>query len=360
MNITIVGGGNIGTQFAVHCAEKQNKVVIFSTKPELFDKEIKIVDENNNITHKGTIDCATNSPEIAFSKAELIFITVPAFMMKETADIIEPYFRDGMYIALIPGTGGGECAFKKAIEKGVTVFGLQRVPAVARLKDYGKIVCATGYRSTLHVAAIPNNETSKCAEMIKSIFSEMEVECLPNYLSVTMTPSNPVLHTARLKTLFDDYTQGKVYDYIPLFYKEWSMKTSELLFKCDDEVQNICKDLKEFDLTNVRSLKLHYESKTTEQLTNKMRSIKSLQGLTTPSVKVENGLIPDFTSRYFTADFPFGLEILVQIGNFTNTAIPNLKETLDWYWKTTGLSKKFSYKDYGINSKDAFIEFYNK
>ena len=34
MNVTIVGAGNVGTQFATHCAEKGNKVTIYSSKPE--------------------------------------------------------------------------------------------------------------------------------------------------------------------------------------------------------------------------------------------------------------------------------------------------------------------------------------
>ncbi|MBR4376501.1 MAG: NAD(P)-binding domain-containing protein, partial [Spirochaetia bacterium] len=38
MKITIVGGGNIGTQFAIHCAEKGHDVVIFTSKPEKFSK----------------------------------------------------------------------------------------------------------------------------------------------------------------------------------------------------------------------------------------------------------------------------------------------------------------------------------
>ena len=35
MRITIVGGGNIGTQFAVHCAEKGHEVIIYTSTPEL-------------------------------------------------------------------------------------------------------------------------------------------------------------------------------------------------------------------------------------------------------------------------------------------------------------------------------------
>lgn len=29
MKITIVGAGNVGTQFAVHCAEKRHDVIIY-------------------------------------------------------------------------------------------------------------------------------------------------------------------------------------------------------------------------------------------------------------------------------------------------------------------------------------------
>lgn len=358
MNITIIGGGNIGTQFAVHCIEKKHKVIIYTSKPEQFQNELTIINDSNEITHKGTIECATNNTKTAFEKADLIFVTIPAFMMKETAEKIRPYFRKGLYIALIPGTGGGECAFKDAIEKGCIIFGLQRVPSVARLTEYGKTVCATGYRDTLHLAAIPKSETKNCCSIINEIF-EMPVVDLPNYLCVTMTPSNPILHTSRLKTLFDDYNKDKIYNYIPLFYEEWSIKSSELLFKNDEEVQNICKSLSQFDLTNVKSLKLHYESNTAEELTNKMRSIKSLQGLKTPSIETKNGLIPDFNSRYFTADFPYGLEILVQIGKIAGVSTPNLQETLDWYWNIADKKNKFNYSDFGINSLEDFLRFYN-
>lgn len=360
MNITIIGGGNIGTQFAVHCAVKNHNVIIFTNKVEKFQKELQIVDENNVVNHKANINCATNDAEKAFKNADLIFVTVPAFMMKETADKIAPYYKKGLYIALIPGTGGGECAFKKAIEQGCIVFGLQRVPSVARLREYGKCVCASGYRESLHLAAIPHRYTDECCKIIESIFDNQKVYALPNYLCVTMIPSNPVLHTTRLKTLFADYTKSSYYNYIPLFYEEWSMDSSELLFLNDEEVQNICKALSDFDLSYVKSLKLHYESQTPEQLTQKMRSIKSLQGLKTPYVQTENGLIPDFNSRYFTADFPFGLEILVQIANFAKVQTPNLNQTLDWYWTIVGNGNKFSYSDFGILSLDDFKAFYKQ
>ena len=38
MNVTIVGGGNVGTQFAVHCSSTGNEVTIYTSKPEKFKK----------------------------------------------------------------------------------------------------------------------------------------------------------------------------------------------------------------------------------------------------------------------------------------------------------------------------------
>lgn len=53
MRISIVGGGNIGTQFAVHCAEKGHDVTVFTSKPEIYDGHLNIVDENGVTTHEG-------------------------------------------------------------------------------------------------------------------------------------------------------------------------------------------------------------------------------------------------------------------------------------------------------------------
>ncbi len=46
MKITVVGGGNIGTQFAVHIAEKGHEVTMFTSNPALFRKRLSIVDKN--------------------------------------------------------------------------------------------------------------------------------------------------------------------------------------------------------------------------------------------------------------------------------------------------------------------------
>ncbi len=356
MKITIVGGGNIGTQFAVHCAQK-NDVTIFTSKPEEFSTTIRIIDENDNFVLEGKNIKSTNDLDEAFLDCDMIFVTYPAFSMDDISKKISSYARKNLLIGIVPGTGGGECAFKDSIDKGAIVFGLQRVPSVARVVEKGKCVRAVGYREELYVASLPNSESIRIANIIEDIF-KIKTKALPNYLNLTLTPSNPILHTTRLKTIFKDYHDGITYDSLPLFYEEWDDETSELLFKCDGEVQKICEKLKDFDLSYVKSLKDHYESDTPVKLTNKIKSIQWFKWLKTPSIETNKGLVPDFNSRYFIADFSYGLSILIQIWDFLKIDIKNLKETMDRY-RNLSNNNEFSFKKYGVTNLNDLIKSYS-
>ncbi|WP_081850137.1 NAD/NADP-dependent octopine/nopaline dehydrogenase family protein [Ruminococcus sp. HUN007] len=357
MRITIVGGGNIGTQFAVHCAEKCHDVIVYTSAPDLYDGCLNIVDENGITTHQGIIHQATNDPKIAFSNAEVIIITFPAMMMNDIANLIFEFADKNSIIGVVPGNGGSECAFKKCIERGNVFFGIERVPAIARLISKGKTVKSTGYRNELHVASIPKSEVDKCCKLVQDIF---EIPCLPipNYLNLTLTPSNPILHTTRLRTIFKDYYKGKVYSSLPLFYEEWDDESSKLLFACDNEVQMLCQVFPEFQLEYVKSLREHYESPTIESMTKKISSIQAFKGLKTPAVSVEGGFVPDFHSRYFTADFSYGLTIIKQIADLSEVETPCIDSVLTWYKKIAVEKNEFRFLDYGISSLSDIKQFY--
>lgn len=357
MKITIVGGGNIGTQFAVHCAEKGNDVIIYTSNPRIFKNHLRTVDENGITTHEGDIRCATDHAETAFSDRDLILITYPANYMKLAADLMMPYVSDKTIIGAVPGNGGSECVFRHFIEKGNTFFLIERVPAIARLVEKGSTVRSTGYRKELHLAALPRSEGSRCSEIISSLF-DMDCVTIPYILNMTMTPSNPILHTTRLKNIFGDYKPGVIYSRIPLFYEEWNDASSELLLACDDEVQAICKALPEHHLENVKSLRDHYESQTIEQMTAKISGISAFKGIGTPSIKVGDGFVPDLHSRYFTADFSYGLSIIQQIAEFAGVDTPFINETAKWYESIAIEKEGFKYSDYGIVDKETFNAFY--
>ncbi len=93
-------------------------------------------------------------------------------------------------------------------------------------------------------------------------------------------------------------------------------------------------------------------------MTKELSGIASLKGLSSPAVAVPGGYIPDFGSRYFTADFSFGLTILVQIADFLGVPAPHMQETLRWYHGLVPEGREFRFADYGIHTLDDFLEFY--
>lgn len=357
MRITIVGGGNIGTQFAVHCAEKGHDVTVYTSCPSVYDGYLNIVNDLGITIHEGNIRIATDDPKTAFQNANLIIVTMPATMMRSIADIVYEHTNAETIIGVVPGNGGSECAFYKCIERGNVFFGIERVPAIARLVCKGKTVRSTGYRNELHVSALPQNDASLCADIIEGIF-DIKTIVIPSYLNLTLTPSNPILHTTRLRTLFKDWYPGLYYKSVPLFYEEWNDDSSELLFACDEEVQKICKALPEYKLNYVKSLREHYESPTIERMTSKISSIPAFKGLKTPTIGIEGKLEPDLHSRYFTADFSYGLTIIKQVAEIAEVSTPNIDETMEWYKRIAVEKDEFRFSDYGITDRNTLKNFY--
>ena len=409
MKITVVGGGNIGTQFAVHSAEKGHDVIMYTSNPKHFSKHLSIVDKEGNVIHEGDIRKATNDAAEAFSDADLILITMPPTMMIPLAEIIYDNTDAHTMIGFVPGNGGFEFAFKECIERGNPFFGIDRVPAIARLTERGKTVACSGYKEKLYIGAIPSKYTEECAALIESIY---DIECvrLPGFMALTLTPSNPILHTSRLKTIFKDYKPGVTYKSIPLFYEEWDDESSELLLACDDEIQAICRALPDFGLEYVVSEREFYNSNTPEELTHAICTEESLLGLTTPSVHVDasvegrgffglisgrthrsrkieshmnkrlkwryrkdvkdskkkrkkktgkrTALIPDLHSRYFTADFPYGLTVIYQIGQLAGVDMPRIDELLEWYEEIAVINDQLLLSDYGISNMEELRAFY--
>lgn len=354
--VAVIGGGNIGTQFACMVASKGYSVNIHTTKPSLFNETIEIVDENNLVT-EGRLSVISSNIKEVITDCGIIFVTHPAFRLRTISDMLLPYINDGVTICVLPGTGGAEFAFKKCIDAGAVLCGLQRVPSVARLEEYGRRVRCEGVRSDLHLASIPQDQANDMAEFLTDIWG---IPCyiLPNYLSVTLTPSNPILHTTRIRTLFSDYHEGLIYETNPRFYGDWDVKSSDRLIKADGELQEMCHRLSGIDLESVKSLKLHYESNDKEAMTSKLRSIESLNKLPSPMKKKGEGWIPDFNSRYFLADFPYGLAIIEELAEMLGYTAPTIRDTMDWYIRVTGNNRCFSFEEYGIHTVDDLYEYY--
>ena len=331
MKITFIGAGNIGLAMASYIPE-EHEVVIHSSRPNDFKDAVTYIDKVTGETSSRKIDFVTNSYELATRDATYIFITHPSFMIEDTLENIAPFIKDNVKIGIVPGTGGVEFFAKKVLEKGAILFGLDRVPCVSRLKEYGQSVVASKKVKT-RLATLPNTYSTEVSQAVSELLG-MEIEQLDNFLTVTFTPSNPIVHTARLYSMLHDYEEGVTSwsKNIP-FYGEWDDLASKYLLGCDEELQNICNSLTQLNMKGVIPLTEHYGVSTVSELTSKIQSIDTMKHILSPMVMKCNHFDIDKSSRYFLEDFPYGLCILKGFAIITKTDTPYIDKILKWYEK---------------------------
>ncbi len=356
MNVTIIGGGNIGTLMAAEIAHKGHYVTVYTPKKSAWDRHIEVYDSHENIIITGRIHKITSDMREAADNADVIFITVPAQMFADLSERLLPYVKKDQYIGVIPGSGGAEFAFKNLIDTGCIVFGVQRVHSIARLKRYGKSVYMLGRKKLLKTASIPSCPDRNISRLMENMF---DITCvkMPNYLSVTLTPSNPVLHTARLYSMFKDYAMDVVYPRNFLFYEEWDLESAEWLLACDKELQALCNTIP-MNLKQVESLQDYYESYDAASMAAKLKSINAFKGLASPMKKVYGGWVPDFESRYFATDFPYGLKIIKDIADLFEVQTPYIDTVWNWYADTVKIANK-AFFNLNMRDKSSFVSLYD-
>lgn len=357
MRIAILGGGNIGTALAVLLSERGAEVRLVTSRPSEFAPDPVMLDHERNVTHRGKNVRAFSVMQEALEGAGLIFFTYPAFLAEEKKEWLAAAVPEGSTLCFVPGNGGMEQVFKGLFRKKVTLCAMERVPVIARTENYGQSVVCGNLREELHVAALPYQETDRCCRLIEGALG-IPTRRVEGYLNLTLTPSNPILHTSRLRTIFRDHHEGMAYQTLPLFYEDWDLPSAELLIKMDAEVQETVRALPELSLSGVRSLKLHYESETAEAMRKKLSSIPAFKGIKTPAKETKEGFVPDFSSRYFVSDFPYGLKLLLDTAKIAGVETPEMKETYEWYKRMVPAGKEFSFSAYGICDKNDLVSFY--
>lgn len=375
MRITIVGAGNIGLSLTAYISiNKEVEVILFTNKKNLSEGLLQLHDVEKNTKQNTRNFLCTDNPEIAFTNADIIFVTYPAFLRKKFIENYENYINSDTFLGFVPGYGGTEYVCKTLIERGVSIFGFQRVPYVARSEILQEITIAKilSKKEKLFIGSIPSLKINYISKMVETLL-DIPVQPLPEYLSITLAPSNPLLHITGLYNVFKDKSQNYIFDSQLKFYEAWNDSASNMLFNYDAEVQNICNSLKGFDMSDVISLPVYYESPTPEQMTNKLKSIEAFKVVQVPLKKVEQGYQMDLSSRMFIEDFPFGICILKDFAVITKVSTPTIDLLLEFYTSISGhkyYKNDNSYtseiKDtgvpgiYGIRTIEDLIRFYHR
>ena len=323
IRVCICGGGSLGHVCAAVLASRKGvSVNILSGHPGSWQDNVSATDPAGKV-YSGPITVSSDPAEVAAGQ-DIILLTVPGYLIEKTLESIKPWIGKAAVGSIVSSTGFFFFAHR-VLGPEAALFGFQRVPYIARVKEYGSKALLLGYKDSLVAALenIPNREGFRAK--LQELF-ETKVNLAGSYLEVSLSNSNPILHTGRLYTMFKG-RENKVFDHNILFYKEWTDEASQKLIDMDAEFFRL---LAKLGISSIAPLLEYYESTDAASLTRKISSIPAFQAITSPMVQVEGGWKVDFGSRYFTEDFPFGLRWIKELAEENDIPTPVIDEVNNW------------------------------
>lgn len=342
-SVCICGGGNLAHVAGGYIASKeQYDVRLLTRHPERWQPDhcITVTDCNGRV-YNARFSTITDNPEHAVKGAEIVLLCLPGFAIAPTLQSIKPYISSSTLVGSVVSSTGFFLMAQKILPEGTRLFGFQRVPFIARTYEYGKSAGLLGYKPSLSFAVHNINEIESLRETLNDMF-DTPAFLLDNYLKVTLTNSNPLLHPSRLYGMFSNNAES--YDSHIRFYEDWDDFSSETLIACDNEFGALLEKM-DIPRKDIPSILEYYESTDAASLTRKIRSITAFKGLYAPMLPIEGGLfIPDFNNRYFTEDFPYGILIIKCFAQKNGIPTPTIDSIIEWEQKCVG-------KDYLRNGK---------
>lgn len=326
-SICICGGGSLGHACAGVFTSYGYRVSILTGHPEKWTRDIFVTDPDGRIFSGNIYAVSSDSAEL-IPESNLILLCLPGYLIENWLLKIKPYLSPGTIVGSIVSNTGFFFLAHRILPKESGLFGFQRVPFIARVNEYGKSAKLLGYKELLKIAIENVSDKTDLMDSLSEVLMT-PVTLLNNFYEASLTNSNPILHTGRLFTLWEDpRTHAPVQDCIK-FYADWTDSASEILLKMDYEFGLLLTKLG-INRSVVPTLLEYYECVDAHALTDKMKSIQAFQTIDAPMKKTSDGWIPDFDSRYFTEDFPFGLKFIKELANSNNIPTPTIDKVYAW------------------------------
>lgn len=365
LSVTICGGGNGAHTAAAYISSNPAfRVNVLTRRPAEWSKCLKIDTSNSSWSHRGDIfgflNKVSDDPSEVIGDSDIVLLVAPANAHREMINKIKPYLHSNALLGTIFAQGGfdwlAHSAFHGNLSQIGGLFGLQNIPWLCRIKHYGREVQLLGPKLSLRVAAFPSEKTKEIAEIVTVLF-DIPAFPLPNFMTLTLTPSNQIIHPALYYSIFHKWDGKKVMTKDEIqwgLYSEIDELAAFWMEKLDRELQSIKLSLVDkfpyLDLSDVLPLGERIIQQYGDGVldTTNLRTIiatnKGYSGFITPVQPVEGGYIPALKSRLFWEDIPFGLCILKNIAELLSLETPSIDFMIEWH-------QQFMNKKYLINGK---------
>jgi hypothetical protein len=283
----------------------------------------------------------SDNPSIVVPGSQLVLLSLPAFAHEIILRDIAPYLDEGAWVGALPARGGFDWCARDVfgnVESCLVLFGLQTLPWACRIQEYGRAVAILGTKTEVDLAAWPVSHVDEVAALLGDLLG---VPMCPtgNFLSLTLASTGQLIHPGIMYGLFRDW-DGRPYVEAPIFYHNIDAATADILQHLSDEVQTLRARLDDrfpsLDLSSVLPLydwiRRAYGDRIDDcsSLQNCFVTNDGYAGLLAPMRSTDDGLVPDFNSRYLIEDVPYGLVVTRGIAELAELPTPMTDQVITW------------------------------
>lgn len=359
-NIVIVGGGNSAHVLIPLLSEANFNITMLTSRPNDWSHTILLEyrNPNNEVLEvfSGKIDTITDDPASCIPNADYIILCMPVYQYRVALHRVAPHInRDKqVVVGTVYGQGGFNWMVDEIMQKyqlsNVTYFAFGLIPWVCRTKEYGHTGITYGVKVRNAVMVYPKEHFARINdELFDKIcyrwFKTGKVEQLDNFISITLSVDNQIIHPTRCYAICQEY--GGKWEHaedVPLFYKDYDAFSAQCLADLDDDyskVRNRIKQLypdKDFHyMLNYLNLEHYTYNSSSSDIVDSFVNSPTLQAIRTPVIQDQDGSVEiDKNGRFFMDDIYYGIAIVKWMAELLLIDVPMIDKLLHWAQELRG------------------------
>lgn len=353
-NIVIIGGGNSSHVLIPLLSDSHFNITLLTSRPTAWSHTIELEYRNPNDevlkTFKGEINAITDNPQDCIPNADYIILCMPVFQYRVALHKAAPYINRNKEVVI--GTVYGQGGFNWMVEEiqqefqltNLIYFAFGLIPWVCRTKEYGHTGITYGVKTRNAAVVYPKEQFGRINnELFDPIcyhwFKTGKVEQLDNFISITLSVDNQIIHPTRCYAICKEYGgTWKHAEDVPRFYKDYDAFSAQCLADLDadySKVRNRIKQLypdKDFHyMLNYLDLEHYTYNSASVDIVDSFVNSPTLQAIATPVIEDDNGnLIIDKDGRFFMDDIYYGIAIVKWMAELLDVDVPKIDKLLHW------------------------------
>ena len=355
LKVAICGGGRTGHLNAILFKQLPNvQVSMLTSNLELIEQHVRHTPMQALLPDGSTLDArldrVTTDARTAVEDADIVIITVPAHARPQTLQAIAPHLSSNkpVCVGAIPGFCGFDWLAEATLadRPNLVIWGMKDVPHTAFGLTPGRSIKMGGGKSRLY-AATHARESQESRQRLQEMLTVLYGRCvtmLDNYLEITLTPGNPIMHSSVIYGLIGPFGQWhrKIFPQRMCWWTECPELGAYFLERMDQESQDLCAVISQhmgIDLSSVKSLKQEIVEAYGEQIRDQssmlsiLRTNRAYNHILAPMVPADGnraGYVIERESRAFNEDVAYGLVLLAQMAKRFELKVPHIEEVLQW------------------------------